>query len=100
MYMFQRPRGTRDFGPSEMDRRRIVESSIRSVSAEFGFREIMTPTIEHLKLFTTKSGPAIIDETYSFKDKGHTQCGKDVHRPHAETAQTDEAVLLRALFQI
>lgn len=68
--MFQRPRGTRDFGPSEMDRRRQVESQFRSVSAEFGFREIMTPTFEHLDLFTTKSGPSIIDETYSFKDKG------------------------------
>jgi histidyl-tRNA synthetase len=57
-----------------MDRRRQVESQFRSVSSDFGFKEIMTPTFEHLDLFTTKSGPSIIEETYSFKDKG----GRDV----------------------
>lgn len=70
MPMFQRPRGTRDFKPSEMAKRRYVESLFRAVSARFGFKEIMTPTFEHLALFTTKSGPSIVEETYTFKDKG------------------------------
>ncbi len=36
----------------------------------WGYREISTPTFEHLELFTAKSGPSIIDEIYAFKDKG------------------------------
>jgi histidyl-tRNA synthetase len=31
---------------------------------------VATPTFEHLELFTIKSGDAIIEEIYSFKDKG------------------------------
>ena len=36
----------------------------------FGYQEIQTPTFETLELFTEKSGESIIDEIYSFKDKG------------------------------
>jgi len=65
----QRPRGTRDFGPAEMAQRRAVEGRLREVAERFGFREIATPIFEHLELFTTKSGPTIVDEMYTFKDK-------------------------------
>jgi histidyl-tRNA synthetase len=64
------PRGTRDFSPDEMDKRNYVEKSIRKTFEKFGYREIETPIIEYLELFTKKSGDAIIDEIYSFKDKG------------------------------
>lgn len=36
----------------------------------WGYREIVTPTFEHLELFTQKSGEGVIEEIYSFKDKG------------------------------
>jgi histidyl-tRNA synthetase len=68
--LVQTPRGTRDFGPQEMHRRRIVEAQLRQVFASFGFKEIQTPTFEELELFTAKSGAGIIDELYAFKDKG------------------------------
>ena len=68
--MIQRPRGTRDFGPSEMETRRYFESMMRSICLAHGFREVQTPTFEHTELFTTKSGPGIVDEIYAFKDKG------------------------------
>lgn len=68
--MYQIPRGTRDFSPDEMQKRRYVEDSMRSTFQTFGYREIQTPTFETLELFTAKSGEAIIDEIYSFKDKG------------------------------
>ncbi|QLH75285.1 MAG: histidine--tRNA ligase [Methanomassiliicoccales archaeon] len=68
--MIQRPRGTRDFTPEEMETRRSYESMMRSVSMSHGFREVQTPIFEHTELFTTKSGPGIVEEMYAFKDKG------------------------------
>ncbi|OPY31386.1 MAG: Histidine--tRNA ligase [Methanomassiliicoccales archaeon PtaU1.Bin124] len=68
--MIQRPRGTRDFTPEEMGARRYYESMMRSVAVSHGFREVQTPIFEHTELFTTKSGPGIVEEMYAFKDKG------------------------------
>ena len=68
--MFKLPRGTRDFTPEEMQRRRYTENSMRNTFQKFGYKEIQTPMFENLELFTAKSGATIIDELYSFKDKG------------------------------
>jgi len=68
--MIQRPRGTRDFTPAEMHRRRKVEQAMRDACTRAGFGEIVTPTFEHSELFTTRSGQGVIDEMYVFKDKG------------------------------
>lgn len=68
--MFEIPRGTRDFSPAEMKKRRYVEKKMRETFESFGYQEIQTPTFEYLQLFTAKSGDAIIDEIYSFTDKG------------------------------
>ncbi len=68
--MFQIPRGTRDFTPEDMQKRRYVEDTMRTVFQSFGYREVQTPTFETLELFTAKSGEGIIDELYSFTDKG------------------------------
>ena len=53
-----------------MEKRRHLEHLIRSTFLSYGYREIQTPTFEELQLFTAKSGDAIIDELYSFQDKG------------------------------
>ncbi|MEM2892077.1 MAG: histidine--tRNA ligase [Thermoplasmata archaeon] len=68
--MIQRPRGTRDFGPAEMAKRRKIEQAMRETCARFGFGEVVTPTFEHAELFTLRSGQSIVDEMYVFKDKG------------------------------
>ena len=68
--MYQNPRGTRDFNPEEMQKRKIVEESIRSIFQKYGYREVQTPIFENLELFTAKSGDTIINELYSFTDKG------------------------------
>ncbi|MGB9926854.1 MAG: histidine--tRNA ligase [Methanosarcina sp.] len=65
-----RPRGTRDFLPADTARRRYVESVMRKVVRNWGYREIITPTFEHLDLFTLKSGEGIVGELYNFTDKG------------------------------
>ncbi len=66
----ERPRGTRDFLPDEMEKRREVEKLMRLIAESYGYKEVCTPTFEHLELFTLKSGEGIIEEIYAFKDKG------------------------------
>lgn len=65
----ERPRGTRDFLPEEMEKRRLVERKLREIAESFGYREVATPTFEHSELFKLKSGEGIIEEMYVFKDK-------------------------------
>lgn len=72
--MVSRPRGTRDFDITEMGKRRFIQKQMETVFKRFAYKEIATPTLEHLELFELKSGVNIIDELYSFKDKG----GRDI----------------------
>ncbi len=72
--MFERPRGTNDWGPDDMTKRRFVEAAFLRTAAAFGFREIQTPSFESLDLFKAKSGPGVVDELYAFQDKG----GRDI----------------------
>ncbi|MFW6119866.1 MAG: histidine--tRNA ligase [Petrotogales bacterium] len=67
--MFQLPRGTRDFTPEEMEKRRYIEENMASTFKSYGYEEIQTPTFETLELFTAKSGDSIIEEIYDFSDK-------------------------------
>lgn len=67
---FERPRGTRDFRPAEMEERRWLEGSIRETFRRHGYREVQTPTFEHTDLFRAKSGPNVVKEIYTFLDKG------------------------------
>jgi len=68
--MVQCPRGTRDFLPDELEKRRAYEGTLRSVARRFGFREIQTPIFEDAELFILRSGPNVLKELYAFKDKG------------------------------
>ncbi len=71
--MFQIPRGTRDFTPKKMQKRKYLEDNIKKTFTSYGYKEIRTPTFENLELFTAKSGEGIIKEIYSFKDKGNRE---------------------------
>lgn len=64
--LFQHPRGTRDFLPEEMMRRRYGESVIRQVFEKYGYQEIMTPIFEYFDLYKKRSGEKIRDEIYVF----------------------------------
>jgi histidyl-tRNA synthetase len=68
--MLQKPRGTRDFLPDEMEKRRYIEGIMRETSRRWGYREVCTPEFEELELFTIRSGEGIIQEMYVFEDKG------------------------------
>jgi histidyl-tRNA synthetase len=68
--MLQKPRGTRDFLPDEMEQRREVEGIMRNIARTWGYGEVCTPEFEELELFTSRSGEGIIQEMYVFEDKG------------------------------
>ena len=68
--MLQRPRGTRDFLPDEMEARSEIEGRMREAARRFGYRQVRTPAFEELELFTLRSGPGIVNEMYAFEDKG------------------------------
>ena len=67
---FESLKGFRDFLPEEMVARREVFQRIEGVVQSFGFREIDLPSLEKMKLFEVKSGEELVDQTYSFEDKG------------------------------
>lgn len=66
----QAPRGTRDFYPLEMAKRRWIEERWRKVAVRFGFEEIDGPRFEHLDTYTVKSGEGIVSELFSFTRAG------------------------------
>ena len=50
------PKGTRDFGPTEMMRRNYIFDSIESVFKKYGFSPIETPAMENLSTLLGKYG--------------------------------------------
>lgn len=68
--MIQCPRGTRDFLPDVMEKRRFYENVLRNTAHTFGFGEVETPIFEDAELFILRSGPNVLNELYAFKDKG------------------------------
>ncbi len=71
--MIQCPRGTRDFLPDEMEKRRFFEGKLRDMAKVHGFRETETPIFEDAELFILRSGPNVLKELYAFEDKGGRQ---------------------------
>ncbi len=58
------PKGTRDFYPEDLLRRRYITEVWRAVSIRHGFEEIDGPTFEHSELYAVKSGEGILGELF------------------------------------
>ncbi len=50
------PKGTRDFGPAEMNKRNFIFSTIQSVFRKYGYSPIETPAMENLSTLMGKYG--------------------------------------------
>ena len=70
---YERVKGFRDFYPEKMAARRAVIDSVEDAARRYGFREVGTPRVESARLYTDKSGEDILEELYSFEDKGGRQ---------------------------
>lgn len=70
MIKMQRCKGFRDLTPVEMEKFRIFETAFRDCCNRWGYREIKTPTLEYLHLFTSTGTltPKLLNRTYSFLD--------------------------------
>ena len=66
----QRCKGTRDLSPEEMIRFRLIEGVFRDCCLKWGYREVRTPTIEYLHLFTSAGTltSSMLGKVYSFLD--------------------------------
>jgi histidyl-tRNA synthetase len=66
----QRCKGMRDLSPEEMAVFRLVEGICRDCFSKWGYREVRTPTIEYLHLFTSAGTltPGMLGKVYSFLD--------------------------------
>lgn len=71
--MINIPKGTKDVVPESAYKWHYLEDVVRQTAAEFGFREIRTPTFEHTELFLRGVGETtdiVNKEMYTFSDKG------------------------------
>jgi histidyl-tRNA synthetase len=66
----QRCKGMRDLSPEEMTVFRLIEGICRDCITSWGYREVRTPTIEYLHLFTSAGTltPGRLGKVYSFLD--------------------------------
>lgn len=65
----------KDIEAGEMARRLWLYDRIREVVMRYGFQMVEPSTLENLKTLEAKSGPAIRDEVYWFKDKAGRSLG-------------------------
>ncbi|AKH96678.1 histidine--tRNA ligase [Halanaeroarchaeum sulfurireducens] len=68
--MYDRLKGFRDFYPDEMSARRALIDSLEDTARRYGFREVGTPALERTEMYVDKSGEEIVEELYTFTDKG------------------------------
>ena len=71
--MINIPKGTKDVVPDAAYKWHYLEDVVRKTAAEFGFKEIRTPTFEHTELFLRGVGETtdiVNKEMYTFTDKG------------------------------
>ena len=64
------PRGMKDFDTDEMIKIDFIRQKFLETAKVFGFHLMEPSPIELLSVLEAKSGPAIRDEIYQFKDKG------------------------------
>ena len=62
--------GFRDFYPEELALRNYIFTTWRDVAGRYAFEEYDGPPLEPLELYTQKSGEEIVQQLYTFRDKG------------------------------
>lgn len=69
----QKPKGTQDLLPGEVEKWHYIEAKARQLCERFNYREIRTPIFEHTELFQRGVGETtdiVEKEMYTFLDKG------------------------------
>ena len=86
----QIPYGTRDFLPREAKRKRVIESSLATLFAGWGYDEIVTPTFEYLETLTVGASNDLLQTMFKFFDKNNRILAlrSDMTTPLARVAAT------------
>ncbi|TXK79316.1 histidine--tRNA ligase [Paenibacillus sp. N3.4] len=69
----QKPKGTQDLLPGEVEKWQYLESKARDLCQRFNYKEIRSPIFEHTELFSRGVGETtdiVEKEMYTFLDKG------------------------------
>ncbi len=63
-------KGFKDYSPQEMKKFRMIETIFNNTCSQWGYREVRTPTLEYLYLFTSAGTltPGMLRRVYSFLD--------------------------------
>ena len=66
----QKCKGARDLLPKDMQAFRFIEDAFSKSCLRWGYREVRTPTLEYLHLFTAAGTltPSMLGKVYSFLD--------------------------------
>lgn len=70
-FVLQIPYGTRDFLPGEAACKREIEDSLAEVFDQWGYDEVVTPTIEYLDTLTIGNGSEVEPHMFKFFDKNN-----------------------------
>ncbi len=63
-------KGFRDHYPEDMEIRHSIFTRITETAEDFGYKRIDFPSLEYLDLYKLKSGSELVNQTFSFVDKG------------------------------
>jgi ATP phosphoribosyltransferase regulatory subunit len=64
----QVPDGVKDLAPAEAERRSALAARLREQFARWGYREVLTPTLEYLETILHGAGPGIQDQVVKIVD--------------------------------
>lgn len=64
----QVPDGVKDWAPPEAERRQALAARLREQFARWGYREVVTPTLEYLETILHGAGPGVQDQVVKIVD--------------------------------
>ncbi|NLY29552.1 MAG: ATP phosphoribosyltransferase regulatory subunit [Firmicutes bacterium] len=67
--MMQTPRGTKDFLPRDVERKRWIEEHLRNLFWRWGYREIITPTMEFYDAVSAGDAAGLAGNVYRFFER-------------------------------
>ncbi len=73
----QKPSGTIDFLPEDMDKRRWLTRVIEDLFQQYGIQQIMIPIYDFYELYEVRSGEKIINDIFTFYDPPKHRAAED-----------------------
>ena len=89
------PKGTRDFGPTEMVGRNYIFNTVRSVFSKYGYQCIETPSMENLSTLLGKYGDEGDKLLFKVLNSGDSFSGIDFESFRGETGINSNALSLK-----